>query len=239
MQEPVTSFSRLAPVAATAAYRWPLAAVFDCDGLLLETDHCWEAAYRAAAQAVGRSLDAVDLASLAGVSVAQAAERLATLLDRPIEEQLLRHALQRAVEELPIEPMPGVGGVLCALTPELPLAVATNAPASVVRTALRRASLDGFFTTVVSAEQTSAAKPQPDVYAKACRLLGVDPSDAVAFEDSPPGAAAAAAAGLLVIAVPSVPGARMDADLTVARLDDRRVLEFLGMESRHNGRSAL
>jgi HAD superfamily hydrolase (TIGR01509 family) len=216
---------------APAAHRWPLAAVFDCDGLLLETAHCWEAAYRAAAQAVGRSLDAVDLASLAGVSVAQGAERLAELLDRRVEESLLRRALQRAVEGQPIEPMPGVEEILRALSPELPLAVATNAPAIVVRTALRRVGLDGFFTTIVSAEQTSAAKPQPDVYVEACRLLGVDPSDAVAFEDSPLGAAAAAAAGLLVVAVPSVRGARMDADLTVARLDDHRVLELLGVRS--------
>ena len=205
--------------------------MFDCDGLLLETADCWEAAYRAAARAVGSSLDAVDLASLNAVSVAQAAERLATRLDRPIEARFLRHALQSAVEEQPIEPMPGVEEVLRALSPELPLAVATNAPASVVRTALRRVGLDRFFPTIVSAEQTPAAKPQPDVYTEACRLLGVDPSDAVAFEDSPLGAAAAAAAGLLVIAVPSVRGARIDADLTVARLDDRRVLELLGVES--------
>jgi beta-phosphoglucomutase-like phosphatase (HAD superfamily) len=94
---------------------------------------------------------------------------------------------------------------------------------------VRRTLLAPYLSAVVSAEQTHAHKPRPDVYLEACRKLAVDPSDAIALEDSAIGAAAARAAGLLVIVIPSSPDARIEADLTVARLDDPRVLDVFGL----------
>ena len=46
------------------------------------------------------------------------------------------------------------------------------------------------------------AKPRPDLYLEAVSRLGVGPSAAVAFEDSPNGVTAAKAAGLSCVAVP-------------------------------------
>lgn len=208
---------------------WPVAAVFDCDGLLVDSERCWRAAYRASAAAAGRSLAGVDLASLNGASVGLAAERLSRALATPISHELLREQLQHAVETEPVEQMPGVVRLLDALGRELSLAVASNGPASTVETLLRRTGLRGRFSVVVSAEQTPAPKPHPHVYLEACRRLGVDPSDAIAFEDSPTGATAARAAGLLVVAVPSDPDAPIDGDLTVERTDDERVLNLFGL----------
>jgi HAD superfamily hydrolase (TIGR01509 family) len=209
---------------------WPVAAVFDCDGLLVDSEHCWHAAYRASAAAVGRSLDGVSLASFNGASVGLAAERLSRALALPISHELLREQLLHAVERLPVEPMPGVEGLLDALGRELPLAVASNGPPAAVETLLRRTGLRRRFSVVASAEQTPAPKPYPHVYLEACRRLGVDPSDAIALEDSPAGAAAARAAGLLVVAVPSDHDARIEADLTVPRLDDARVLSLFAAQ---------
>lgn len=208
---------------------WPVAAVFDCDGLLVDSEHCWHAAYRASAAAVGRSLAGVSLASFNGASVGLAAERLSRALGLPISHELLREQLQLAVETEPIQPMPGAAWLLATLGAELPLAVASNGPAPVVETLLRRTGLRDRFSVLVSAEQTPAPKPYPHVYLEACRRLGVDPSDAIAVEDSELGAAAARAAGLLLIAVPTDPRARIETDLTVARLDDPRVLSLFGV----------
>jgi HAD superfamily hydrolase (TIGR01509 family) len=223
----VTNFSHLPGSAALPG--WPLAAVFDCDGLLLDTAHCWHSSYRAAAAAAGCDLGGVDLDTLDGAAVAVAVDGLARALRRPIDEQVLRDALQHAVEAGPVAVMPGAEALLHAISERMPLAVASNAPAVVVRGALRRAGLDAFFSTIVSAEEVSSPKPHPAVYLEACRRLDVDPSDAVAFEDSIPGAAAARAAALLVVVVPSRRSQASDADLTVARLDDHRVFSLLGL----------
>lgn len=236
MNRSVTEFSQHVttnPGTAPAVRRpWPVAAVFDCDGLLVDSEHCWHAAYRACAAAVGRTLDGVSLAAFNGASVGLAAERLSRALGLPVSHELLREQLLHVVATLPIEPLPGVERLLDALGRELPLAVASNGPAAAVETLLRRTGLWRRFAVVVSAEQTPAPKPYPHVYLEACRQLGVDPSDAIALEDSTTGAAAARAAGLLVVAAPSDPAARIDADLTVGRLDDPRVLSLFGLPAR-------
>jgi beta-phosphoglucomutase-like phosphatase (HAD superfamily) len=60
------------------------------------------------------------------------------------------------------------------------------------------------FPVVVTADDVTAHKPDPQPYRLAARLLGADPGRCVALEDSPNGVASATAAGCLVIAVPSL-----------------------------------
>ena len=48
------------------------------------------------------------------------------------------------------------------------------------------------------------SKPLPDIYLKACELLGVKPENAIAIEDSPNGIRSAAAAGMLPVMVPDM-----------------------------------
>jgi hypothetical protein len=65
-------------------------------------------------------------------------------------------------------------------------------------------------------------------YRYACRTLHVDPSDAIAFEDSAIGVRAAQDAGLMVVGVPSNPtDGPLPADLVVDRLDDPQLLRLL------------
>jgi beta-phosphoglucomutase-like phosphatase (HAD superfamily) len=54
----------------------------------------------------------------------------------------------------------------------------------------------------VTSSDVEHAKPAPDIYLRACQDLDVDPSEALALEDSASGVAAAKAAGLTCIAVP-------------------------------------
>lgn len=229
MERCVTEFSPLAPRSRRTPGQWPLAVVFDCDGLLLDTAACWHAAYESVALELEASVRDIDLEALNGASVALAAQRLGAMLGAEVAPSLLRCELEDLVLSMPMVALPGAHELLEMLVSEMPLAVATNAPIEFVTAALRRAGLLDFFSIIVSAEQTSAPKPHPAVYLEACRRLEVDPSDAVAFEDSVLGAAAARAASLLVVAVPSTREAQMDADLTVGRLDDPRVLGLLGL----------
>jgi HAD superfamily hydrolase (TIGR01509 family) len=208
---------------------WPRAAVFDCDGLLVDSADCWHRAYRTVAGRYGRDLDGFDLTSLAGASVAIAARRLSRALDVTVEEPPLRQALIEDFTAHPPAPLPGARELVAALRARMPLAVASNAPREIVVEVLERVGVARAFRAVVSAEQTAAHKPAPDVYLEACRRLRVAPSDSIAFEDSALGASAARAAGLLVIAVPSTAGMRMDADLVVEGLVDPALLEFLGL----------
>jgi HAD superfamily hydrolase (TIGR01509 family) len=206
---------------------WPRAAVFDCDGLLVDSAACWHAAYRTVAEHHGRSLVDVDVDALAGASLSGAAAHLSRELDAVVDEGQLREALLRSFAALCPPALTGAAEIVGALTSHMPLGVASNAPREVVSSVLERLGMYDAFDAVVSAEETAAHKPAPDVYLEACRRLRVAPCDAIAFEDSPLGAQAARAAGLVVIAVPFEPGVRIDADLTIPRLSDPRLLAYL------------
>lgn len=231
--ERVTARATPAPGRAGARER-PAAAIFDCDGLLVDSAASWRAAYERVLRRRGRRLDDELLARLNGASVASAA----AALEVPVTA--LRDALAEALETDPAPaPMPGAHALLASLFGRLPIAVATNAPRDLAALALRRTGLDHYLDAIVSADG-GPGKPAPDVYLAACAQLGVAPSRAVALEDSPVGAAAAQAAGLRLIYVPSMPGGNVAPDLEARRLDDAAVrTELLGAHQPPAAPSAL
>jgi len=62
----------------------------------------------------------------------------------------------------------------------------------------------GVFVGSVTGDEVANGKPAPDPYLAAAELIGVDPADCVAIEDSPTGVASALAAGCRTVAVPHV-----------------------------------
>lgn len=216
--------ARLAPAHPAAAP--PAAAVFDCDGLLVDSAACWRAAYERALAREGRALGAELLARLNGASVASAAAALG------VPAEALQTELARAFATDPLSACPGAHALLAQLHGRLPLAVATNAPRALVALALRRAGLAGYLPEIVSADG-GPGKPAPDVYLAACARLDVAPTRALAFEDSPVGAAAAQAAGLRLVYVPSADPGEVEPDILARRLDEEAVLAALALERKH------
>ena len=100
------------------------------------------------------------------------------------------------------------------------LAVVSGAVRSEVELVLRAAEID-VFEVIVSAEDVTRGKPDPEGYLLALARLRLPAADAVAIEDSPPGIAAAKAAGLHCVAVlGTAPPERLgQADEIVPRLD--------------------
>ena len=100
------------------------------------------------------------------------------------------------------------------------LAIVSGAVRSEIDMVLRAAGLD-VFEVIVSAEDVTRGKPDPEGYLLALRRLRLQAADAVAIEDAPPGIAAAKAAGLSCVAVlGTVPRERLgQADEIVPRLD--------------------
>jgi HAD superfamily hydrolase (TIGR01509 family) len=208
----------------------PRAAIFDCDGLLVDSADCWGTAFR---EAAGSPLSGIEPETLNGVSVETGAARLGAQLGRHVSPSRLRRSLEEAVVTEAVEPMPGAMTLLRGLSGRLPLAVASNGPASVVDAMLERVGMRHTFVEVVCAEQVAAPKPDPAVYLEACGRLGVPPEKSVGFEDSRLGAAAARAAGLFVVAIVP-PGEEIDADLVAPRLDDPAVLELAGVQRKRD-----
>ena len=130
----------------------------------------------------------------------------------PLGLELLELVERRLLEEAAA--FPGAEELVRELKARVPIAVASNTPQRLVRGALACAGLEQYFEVVVTADQVAEPKPSPDVYLRACELLGAAPSRSIGLEDSPTGVAAARAAGMFVIGIPSFPGVLLDeADL--------------------------
>jgi HAD superfamily hydrolase (TIGR01509 family) len=210
----------------------PAGIVFDNDGLLLDTEPCWT---RAQTEVFARHREAFGLdakQALVGTAPETAAAVLERLLDAPgrgreLSKEMYDLALEAIAEGA--TPRPGAVDLVEQLRARVPLAVASNAPQRHLLAGLSRVGLEAAFPVKVTVEDVARPKPAPDLYARACELLGVQPADAVALEDSPPGAAAARAAGLYVIGIPSVAGVALEVDLLADSLADATVRTAVGL----------
>jgi HAD superfamily hydrolase (TIGR01509 family) len=205
------------------------AAIFDCDGLLIDTAECWHGAFSRAAVHAGCAAHALLFDSLNGASVEIASQRLSSELDRRISSRLIQLSLEAEVAARPHVLLPGVRALLERLHGVTPLAIASNAPRAVVEAVLVAAGARSFFAEIITSEAVPAAKPSPDVYLEACLRLAVDPAAAVAFEDSELGAEAVRAAGIRLVYVPSQPGPEVGAEICAERLDDPRILRLFDL----------
>ena len=94
---------------------------------------------------------------------------------------------------------------------------------------LRDAGLLPYFDELVCGDMVSKSKPEPDIFLKACEVIGVDPKNAFAIEDSYNGIRSANRAGLMPIMVPDLlpPDDEMRS-LAVAVIDNLdKVIEYL------------
>jgi HAD superfamily hydrolase (TIGR01509 family) len=81
------------------------------------------------------------------------------------------------------------------------LAVVSSASSRMVAGVLSRFGLSSAFDVLVTQEEVTSHKPDPEPYRLGLARLDIDPRDALAFEDSAPGLMAASAAGCACIAI--------------------------------------
>lgn len=205
------------------------AIVFDCDGLLVDTEPAWTVGEAAIFAENGYEFGPEQKQLLIGTSISTGCETMATYFGRPGTGPDLVDRLFALVEtELlrGVQPMRGVVAVLDAIGGRVPIAVASNSTKRFLDVSLGGSGLADRFVVTVGADDVARHKPHPDLYLEAFARLGADPGFGVALEDSATGLAAARASGAFVIAVPSVPIPGVDADFLVDSLADPVILEW-------------
>jgi HAD superfamily hydrolase (TIGR01509 family) len=181
------------------------AVVFDCDGVLIDSEPVWERVRRKlVADNGGRWPDDAQHRMM-GMSTAEWSAYISEdfglgLSPRQVADLVIEAMAAEYEAHLPL--LPGAVDAVRALSGRWPLAVASSAPKSLIEAVLDASSLRPAFRAAVSSEEVERGKPAPDVYLEAARRLGVPPVSCAAVEDSANGLRSAAAAGLTVIAVP-------------------------------------
>lgn len=107
--------------------------------------------------------------------------------------------------------MPGVREAMAQLKAQgLRFAMVTAARRVAAEATVRAHGLAAEFATVVTADDVTNSKPDPECYRLALQRMGLLPQEAVAFEDTAHGMAAALGAGLACVAIPTPMSASHD-----------------------------
>ncbi len=204
------------------------AAVFDMDGVLIESEEVWDAVREEYVRERGGRYDDEVQRAMMGMSSHEWSRYLhetAGVPDMPgeINEEVVRRMLAAYREHLPL--FDGAVAAVRRLAERYPLAVASSSNRPLIDTVLEVAGLTQYFAATVSSEEVARGKPAPDVYLEAARRLGVAAERCAAIEDSHSGIRSAKAAGMRVVAIPNPsypPGddALEQADVVIRSLDE-------------------
>lgn len=183
------------------------AVVFDMDGVLFDTENisiaCWKDiagghglanVEEVAVECIGRNR-----ADICAVMRSAYGEDFAA-------EEFLDETAKRAQEKVERDGLPVMKGVKELLDylkqNGYKIGLASSTRKVRILDHLKRAGLTEYFEMIIGGDMVEHSKPEPDIYRKACELLGVSPDNAMALEDSPNGIRSAAAAGMKAVMIP-------------------------------------
>jgi HAD superfamily hydrolase (TIGR01509 family) len=158
-------------------------------------------------------------------------------------EELRARRWRRKLELVAAQPlMPGITQYLAdGKHNGLELGVASSSSREWVAGHLDRLSVTNLFDAIVTGDDVAHVKPDPELYLLALARLGLEPHEAIVFEDAPNGVFAAKHAGIFTVAVPNALTCDLPldhADLRVTSLADLPLTDLLTAVERHAGMSA-
>ncbi len=201
------------------------AVIFDLDGLVLDTESTYFAAWQEAATMMGHHCSDAFCRSLSGLQYADVEHRLRVMYGEDFNLQvfasLSAQCWRRIVKHRGIAVKPGVRQLLALLThKQIPFALATNSPLVNARECLALAGLEGVFEILIAREQVQHGKPAPDIFFIAAQRLKYPIKQCLVLEDSYNGVLAAYRAGAHIIYIPSNPIETQAEPLATCRLNN-------------------
>lgn len=174
--------------------------IFDCDGTLADTMPAHHRAWVAMLQPHGIPFPEDRFYAMGGMPTAQIIRVLAEGAGVAVHDvDSMVHEKERLFLQMvdAVQPIAPVVAIANAYRNVLPMAVASGGYRDVVGRTLDRLQLRAWFQAMVTAEDTTRHKPEPDVFLEAARRLAVPPAACAVFEDTELGLEAARRAGML------------------------------------------
>jgi alpha,alpha-trehalose phosphorylase len=179
------------------------AVIFDFDGVLADSIPVYRAAVDETADDAG--IDDADAGQIASADTWTVAQRIIKQYDLDVDvETMVRQIEDHALDRLLVTPciVPGARELIVSIQQaRLKTAVASLAPRRNIEAVLAQAEMQEFFDALVSIEDITKIKPDPEVFLQAADAVGVAGSECIAIEDSDRGITAALAAGMTAIAL--------------------------------------
>jgi len=185
------------------------AAIFDMDGLLLDTERVCQHAFQDACRHLSLPILNDTYLKIIGTNAQSIKRILTTGYGEDLDYDSLRAEwLKRyhgVVEHQAIPVKEGVINLLDWLKAQkIPLVVATSSDKKLALTKLKLSGLADYFEQISSGCEVTHSKPHPEIFLLAAKRLRVEPQKCLAFEDSSNGVRSAMTAGMQVFQVPDL-----------------------------------
>ncbi len=206
------------------------AAIFDLDGVIVDTAKYHYLAWKRLAHSLGFDFSEKDNERLKGVSRVRSLEILLEIGGISLDEAARAEAAARKndwyVEYISRmqadEILPGSVEYLRSIRAR-GVKTALGSASKNTPLILSRLGIASLFDAVVDGNKVSRAKPDPEVFLRCAQELGIPPASCVVFEDAEAGIQAALSAGMGAVGVGS-PSVLSQADVVIAGLDQLVVL---------------
>lgn len=183
------------------------AAIFDMDGLMVDSEPFWQQAQLEVFPKVGVDITRQNTIDTTGIRIDQIVEIYYRkspwegLSCKQVCDMILQRVIELVKEHKPM--MPGLFHALEVCQQQgMRIALASSSPMVLIEATIEALALEDVFETVHSAENLPYGKPHPEVYLTSAQSLGLSPLDCVALEDSLTGLLAAKSAQMKTIVIP-------------------------------------
>ncbi|MDP2641458.1 MAG: hexitol phosphatase HxpB [Candidatus Yanofskybacteria bacterium] len=183
------------------------AAIFDMDGLLIDSEPFWQDTEVAVFTQLGVPLTQEMTKETMGLRVDEVVEHWFSRYPwRGLtKEETVRKIVDRIVESVKTkgEAKEGAHAAIRLVAKQgIPVAIASSSWREIIKAVIERLGITEYISIAHSAEEEAYGKPHPAVYLTTAQKLGVLPSHCLTFEDSPNGVLSAKAARMKCVAVP-------------------------------------
>lgn len=184
-------------------------AVFDMDGLMLDTEKLLVKFWRQAAAEYGYEMTFEHVLGIRSLSRKYSVPKLKAIFGEQFEFEQIRsrriELMNSYIDENGFEIKKGLFELLDYLRDNgYKIAVATATDRIRAGIYLERAGAIDYFDEIICGDMVKNGKPEPDTYLTAVEKLGLGPNECAAFEDSPNGIISAYRAGCRVIMIPDL-----------------------------------
>ncbi|MEG3616877.1 HAD family hydrolase [Magnetovibrio sp. PR-2] len=182
----------------------PQLVIFDCDGVLVDSEMIASRQLAAYLTELGRDTSAAECrATFTGMSIKSVGEHVRRDWDMTLPEDFVEQLRLRDIDAFTREllPIAGVRDVIETLkSQQIPICVASSGTPEKIRHSLTITQLlDLFDDKLFSATQVTHGKPAPDLFELAASKMGATPAQSVVIEDAAPGVQGGVAAGMTVL----------------------------------------